>query len=387
MISKLKLSSDIIKIILLFLIWRLTLFIISILAIQFIPLAQEDRFLGGGPKNFPISPEVFSWANFDGEHYLSIAIFGYKMLEQAFFPVYPKLISFFAQPFSYDFFSTLLSSTIIGLLISNASFLLALIFLFELISIDFSKKICFITILVLLVFPTSFYFGSLYNESLFLLLSVMSLYFARKKKWFLASIFGMVSAATRVFGILLLPTLFIEAYAQKGKLSKIFWLFLIPLGLGGYMLYQYLSFGDPLAFYNLQKIVGEQHQSGIVSLPQVYFRYLKMILTVDKLNPIYQTIWLEFIIGLLFFALPIIGYFKKIRLSYLFYAMSGFLLPTIQGSFSSLPRYVIVFFPSFLALALWLECKPRFIKILTIILFIGLLFIETTMFLRGYWVA
>lgn len=387
MIKTIKLSKDIQRIILLFLCWKIILILVSFMAIKFIPLSYQDRFLGGGPINYQLSPELFSWANFDGEHYLSIAIFGYKGLEQAFFPVYPMLISFFAKPFSESLFSSLVNSTIIGLIISNTVFLFALIILYKLINIDFSKRIALLTISLLLVFPTSFYFGALYSEALFLLLSVNSFMNARKAKWVQAGIWGAFASATRIFGILLFPALLIEVYLQKEKLSKTFWIILIPFGLGIYMLYQYLTVGDAFAFYHLQKVVGEQHQSGLTSLPQVYFRYVKMILSVDIINPIYQTVWLEFLVGILFFTLPLYGYFKKIRLSYLFYAMVGFLLPSIQGSLSSVPRYVIVFFPSFLTLALLINSLPKLVRALIIFVSSILLLTETAIFLRGYWVA
>ncbi len=385
--NSLRISNDIIKIFLLFLSWRIVLIIILILSIKFVPLAYLDRFLGGGPTNYHLSQEVFSWANFDGEHYLSIAVFGYKGLEQAFFPTYPMLISFFAKPFSVNLFSAFLSSTIIGLLVSNSAFVLALILLYELILLDFSKKIAFTAVILLLIFPTSFYFGALYSESLFLLLSLLCFYFARKKRFFLASFFGFLSSATRIFGVLLLPAILIEIYQQKEKFSKFFWIFLIPLGLVAYMLYQYLTVGDPFAFYHLQKVVGEQHQSGLTLLPQVYYRYIKMLIVVDSHNVIYQTIFLEFIIGIVFFLLPIYGYFKKIRLSYLVYAMLGFLTPTIPGSFSSIPRYVIVFFPCFIALAIFWNSLSRIPKFIYLGLSIAALCLETTLFLRGYWVA
>jgi len=383
----LKISKDTSKILFLFLFWRLLLIIVGIFAVRYIPLAHQDRFLGGGPNNYRIFPEFFSWANFDGEHYLSIAIFGYKALEHAFFPIYPMIIYFFSHLFSSNLLESIVNSVLVGIYISNISFIFALILLFELIKIDFSRKISFLTLVVLLIFPTSFYFGSLYNESLFLLLSVLSFYFARKGKWRFASLFGLLSSATRVFGILLLPALLIEAYQQRISIKKVLWLFMIPFGLGAYMVYQYINVGDPLAFYHLQKIVGEQHQSGVISLPQVYFRYIKMVLTVDITNPIYQTIWLEFLIGLAFLILPIYGYFKKIRLSYIFYAMVGFLLPTIQGSFSSLPRYILILFPSFLALAIFFNSLPKIIKLLFVVACSSVLIVEASMFLRGYWVA
>lgn len=382
-----KLNPETLRIILMFLIWRITIVVVLIFSINFIPLRYHDRFLGGGSINYQLAPELFSWANFDGEHYLSIAIFGYKEKEQAFFPVYPGMISILAKPFSSDLVSSLVNSTIAGLIISNLSFLLALIILWNLITIDYSKKIALFTLAALLLFPTSFYFGAVYSESLFLVLSVGSFYLARKGRWFSASLLGAVASATRVFGVLLLAALLIEAWEQRTKLSKSFWIFLIPLGLIFYMMFQYFTVGDPLAFYSLQKQVGEQHQEGLILLPQVYFRYVKMLLTVDLSNPIYQTIILEFLVGLAFFLLPVYGYFKKMRLSYLTYAMLGFLLPTITGSFSSVPRYVIVLFPSFLILAVLINKLPNLLKIVILIFSVSVLMIETALFLRGYWVA
>lgn len=381
------LNLDIFNIALIFLTWRIFLILALVFALSFLPLGYTDRFLGGGSVNYHLVPEVFSWANFDGEHYLSIAIFGYKGLEQVFFPIFPILISILSKPFTSDFFSALLSGTLTGLFISNVSFFLSLIIFRKLIEIDFSKKISLLSILILAAFPTSFFFGAVYNESLFLLISLSAFYFARKGNWFWAAVLGGFSSATRIFGILLFPAFFIEAYQQKAKFHKFFWIFLIPLGLGIYMFYQYLTVGDPLAFYNLQKFVGEQRQSGFTLLPQVYFRYIKMLITVDFYNPIYQTILLEFAMGILFFILPIYGVFKKIRLSYIMYVLLGLLLSTIQGSFSSVPRYMLVFFPSFIAAALWLSNKSLVFKLTIITLSALLLFFETVLFLRGYWIA
>jgi len=63
------------------------------------------------------------------------------------------------------------------------------------------------------------------------------------------------------------------------------------------------------------------------------------------------------------------------------------MVTTIQGSFSSVPRYVLVFFPSFLSFALFFESKPIFLKTTFIIILMLLLIIEAGLFLRGYWIA
>lgn len=381
------LRDDFVKIVLLFLGWRLLLVVFSVIAINFIPLGSKDRFLGGGYNSYQLSPHFFSWANFDGEHYLSISIFGYKSLEQAFFPLYPGVISIISKPISLDFPSLTINSIFVGLLISNLAFLISLILLYDLIRLDFSKKIAFWVIIALLIFPTSFYFASLYNESLFLLLSISTFYFVRKQKWWLAGILGMIASATRVFGILIFFALLIEAWQQKKSIKEVIWICLIPLGLLFYMYYQWIFFQDPFSFYNLQTIVGEQHQKNIILFPQIIFRYFKMLFTVNFHNPIYQTLILEFVTGIMFLILPIYGYFKKIRLSYIFYALVGFLLPTIQGSLSSSPRYILILFPSFLCLALLISGFPKWGKITYVLFSLVFLGIETMLFLRGFWVA
>ncbi len=381
------LSNNLIPIFLLYLSWRVSLIFFLVIGLLFVPLGHTDRFLGGGPINFYTMPALFSWANFDGEHYLSIAMFGYKSLEQAFFPLFPMVISVISRSFSFDLYSLLVASTITGILISNLSFLFAIFLLFKLIKLDYSSKIAYWTIAVLLLFPTSFYFGALYNESLYLLLSVVAIYAARTNRWWMASASAIFASATRVFGLLLFPVLIIEAWQQKSLKKNIIPILLSPMGFIFYLIYQWFTVGNPLAFYNLQELVGEQHRVGITLLPQIYYRYLKIIFSMDISNPIYQTIVLELLTGILFFTLPFYGFLKGIRLSYLIYALIGFVLPTIQGSFSSLPRYVIVLFPSFMALAIYIQSKQIYIKVIVVLVMAVLLAVESILFLRGYWVA
>lgn len=380
--KKLLQDKDIKKVVLLFLIWKIGLSVTTLLSIKLLPLRSND-FLGGGIEKYQAAPWFYGWANFDGEHYLSIASIGYRGLEQAFFPVYPILMNLLANPFGH----TIENLITMGLIISNLSFLLALILLWKLVVVDYSKKIAYLTIISLLLFPASFYFGSLYNESPFLLMTVTSFYLFRRKQWFLASLTGVLSSGTRVFGMFLTPSFLIEAWQNKISFLNFFWILMIPVGLLGYMYYQLITVGDPIAFYNLQKIVGPQHESGITFLPQIYFRYIKMLLTTSFSNPIYQTIVLEFFVGILFFILPLYGLFRKMRYSYVFYALIGFLLPTIQGSFSSVPRYVIVFFPGFIALAMLLNNMKPSVRVMILIFFAIWLVLETALFIRGYWVA
>lgn len=377
-----KIDPNYISIICLIIIWKVILFLVGVASFELIPLYSR-HLLGGGIDYYLNQLYIFPWANFDGEHFITLAQFGYQEYTQAFFPLYPMIMSV-VMYYPGDTLPLLAKS---GLFITSISFALALLFFYKLLKLDYSSKFSLGVIFLLLVFPASFYFNAVYSESLFLLLILGSFYFFRKQRFFWAFIFGFLACLTRVFGILIFISFLIDIFVYKIPLKKSFWVFLIPFGLISYMSYLYLSVGDPLAFYNLQLIVGQQHQRGIILFPQIIYRYLKIILSTDFLTPLITTILFELACGILFLLLPIIGYLKKMRLSYLFFSFFGYLLPTIQGSFSSLPRYVLVLFPSFIILALMIKTLPSVIKTFLVSLSLTLLIIETAFFIRGYWVA
>lgn len=336
------------------------------LAIKFLPL--QPHFLGGGMANYLKAPWLWAWANFDGEHYLAIAQSGYGFAEEAFFPLYPFLIR-------------ILGETVWGgLVISNLAFLTALFGLYRLVKLDFKENIAKLALILLLVFPTSFNFGAVYTESLFLALVVWSFYFARKNLWFGASILGMFASATRVLGILLLPVLAVK--------KRSLWLLLIPLGLAAYMIFLYQTTGDPLRFLHALPSFGEQRSATPILLPQVFYRYIFKILPSLNYNyfPVVFTTWLEFVVGGLFLVLSLLSFFR-LRLDYSLFLALGYLIPTLSGSFSSLPRYAVVLFPAFILIASWFAKIPRPLKIVIYtILFISLA-VTSGLFLRGYWVS
>jgi len=360
-----------------FLIWRLGLEVAVWLEGKFLP--QKSGYLG---------PSVL--ANFDEVHYLWIAQNGYGLYQQAFFPLYPWLIRWLAGFIHNYLFS--------GLVISHLAFFASLYLLYRLLLFDFSEKFVRRVIILLLLFPTSFFFASFYSESLFFFLMIAAFYFARKGKWLVAGIFGALASATRLVGIFLLPALLVEWKEQKKiqnpkskiqndnlkfRILQVFSIFLTPLGLIFYMRYLAVNWGDPLLFADVQEHFGAQRVSGkIILLYQVFWRYFKMILT-TKPDPLYFVVWLELLTAVGFLALLIWGYFQKIRPSWLIFGILAYLLPTLSGTFSSLPRYVLVIFPGFVGLGLLVE-KYRWGKILYLI-FAILLLISTAFFTWGYW--
>ena len=387
----------IIKILSLFLVWRVGLIVAAFLATLVIPV------FGG---HFPYSDQVLkitglpSWiwgfGNFDGVHYLRIAQNGYNsQYTQVFFPFYPLIVHLATTllPKNHHLNTNIFVDPILfwtALILSNLFFILALFLLYKLLKIDFASKKAFSCLLLLLTFPTSFYFGSIYTESLFLLLVVAAFYYIRKGNFLMAGIFALGASATRIFGLLLIPVFLIELYLKlknqqikfgSSDFSKaLIGLLLSPMGTLLYMLYLRLNFDNPLYFLTAQPIFGaERSLEKIILLPQVIFRYLKIFITVPANSQLFFNAAIEFIFTLvpIFFLLLL---FKKIRLSYFIFTLGCLILPTLTGTFSSMPRYALM---SFLLLP-YLE--DRYLKVVMVI-FMILQVILVSQFSRGYWVA
>lgn len=367
-------------VILLFLLLRAITLIAAHLGIKLLPFKHSFPYADAVLLKYG-SPLLWSWGNFDGVHYLMIAEKGYVFgLTQAFFPLFILLIRFF------NIF--LDNRLLVGLLLSHTLFIASLYILYKLIRLDFKKEIAHWSLIFLAIFPTAFFFLSLYTESLFLFLVLSSFYLLRKKKYFAAGIIGALASATRITGIFLVPA-FLYEIAQSRKLKakslKHFSAFLPSIGLLSYMWFLKSRFNDPLLFAHVQEGFGGGRTTGkLVLLYQVFWRYLKMVLTVDRTNPLYFTIWLEVLSALLFLGLIVFAYFKKIRKSYLIFAVLAYILPTLTGTFSSMPRYVLGLFPCFIAVAL---IKNKFFRFFWLAISLGLLFACTMMFTRGYWIA
>ncbi len=332
--------------------WRVALFLFLLLAIKTFPLQQH--FLGGGMANYLANPFLWAWANFDGEHYLAISQFGYQPLTYFFFPLYPLLIKAFG------------GTALVGVIISNLSLLVALVGLWRLVRFDFGKEVARMAVWLVLLFPTSFYFGSVYTESLFLALTVWFFYFLRKRKWLLVVVLGGLASATRLVGAALLA----------------------PWGLVGYALFLQQKTGDALAFMHQVGIFGGQRSESLVLLPQVFYRYFFKVLPNLNLNyfPSSFVGLLEIGCALGFLVLIVVA-FKKLRLEYALYALAAYLVPTLSGSFSSLPRYVLIIFPAFIVGAIYLKRLPRVWQILVFAVLFIMLGMATMLFTRGYWVA
>lgn len=383
------------KVIALFFIWRLLLFLPVAFAPHFLPQNHA-----GGITNMwsytraypPVSSQLFfPWANFDGVHYLIMGWEGYAFDDDGrFFPLYPMLIHFFTNFFSSavifgeaEFFA--------GFIIPNVCLFLSVIFLYKLLRLDLSDNVAFRSILFLLLFPVSFFYGAVYSESLFLLLSVLSLYCARKNHWMLASLCGMWLAITRIVGIAILPVLLFELLQQEEfkfhflQLIKRGWsLLLVPLGLMSFLIFSWYRWHNALYFVKSQSMVGSGRATSFVFPLQTVFRYIKIIIS---LSP-HQFEWWIALLELASFTFACwfiyILWRKKIRGAYIWFVVLCFIVPISSGTFSGLPRYVLTLFPLFIGVAL---LKQKWLQVIYVVICLIALGILLTYFAQGYFIA
>src|SRR3989344_1399090 len=363
--------SSVIQIFVMFLFWRIFLFLVAFFSPKFIPVFGE-RFPYSGlliESNLP--HWLWTLGNFDGVHYLRIAQDGFAyQYTQTFFPFYPLLIKFFSI---FTFGNLIISA----LIISNTAFLLALVIFYKLLAKIYSEKVAFWSCIFLLSFPTSFYFGSVYTESLFFLLVILAFYLYEKGNILGASIVGAASSATRLIGVFLAPSLI-----RNFKTRNLIPLIIVPLGLLIYMVYLKITFNNPFYFLTAQSIFGQERSTTqIILLPQVFWRYVKILATTSGL-PLFNAV-LE-LSSTIFTIILLILASKKVKKEWLIFSWLAIITPTLTGTLASMPRYILVAFPIYIVLA---HIKSTLIKTTIVILSLLILSVCVILFTRGYWVA
>lgn len=342
-----------------FIVWRLWLFGLGILAEKLLPFKESFPYVGRLSSS-GLPSWLCAWGNFDGVHYIHLAGFGYTELGlQVFFPLYPltiKLLNFIFNNW-----------VISGLLISNISIFLGAWIFYRLILKQFDKNIAMWSIIFFFAFPLSLFFGSIYTESLFFLLLILS--FSTKNLF--AGIFGGLASGVRLVGSFL-----------------VFRSWLSLAGIAAYMTYLWINFRNPLLFLSGQAAFGNARADSLTKIvfpPQVIYRYLKIFITVSVTHYDFWIAALEFLAFI--FGLVILSWLtlkKKVPWSWLIFAWPAFLLPSFSGTFSSMPRYLIILFPIYTGLAFIKNSKVR-LGLLAV--FVILLSVFTVLFTRGYWVS
>jgi hypothetical protein len=374
---------------LVFAITRGALFLLAYLSLAVLPLNPDPGVAtpAGGPwRGFPDNLWLDGWARWDAGWYRHIATHGYVdevvgptgQRNLPFYPLYPltmRLVSLSG-----------LDPLTAGILVSNLAFLAALLLLHRMVRARFGADAATRCIILLSVFPFSFYFSAVYSESLFLLLAVGSLYLGHQGRWASASVCALLCGATRAPGVALAPALgllYLEriGFDRRRVRPDVLWLGLSVLGPFLFYAYLHVQFGDPWLAFKATRVAG-WWQAGFNLKPVE--RAVRGMRSIENLRmgqfPVVFN--LNLLAAALGFA-SLVPVFRRQPLAWSVFATlivaSGVLQPGGWG------RYVLPAFPVFLAWAVGLNSRWAFTG--AVVVSTLLLALLTILYTHWYWVS
>lgn len=350
------------------------LLLVSVVLSLFPKLLVPETFV-----TYPQHPLIDGWIRWDAGWYHQIASTGYDNLpngegqrDTAFFPLLPLLTHVLGRLIGHV--------GIAGLLVANVSGVWACVLLFRLTGRRFGTAVADRTLLLLLFFPYSFYLNSMHTEPLFLCWVVAAFYYADKQQWLRAALCAACASATRSVGVLVglgLLTAYLESikFDLRRVRADVLYLLLCPLGLVAYMLFLWKRFGTPFQFVYSQVALGWAGSS-FVKHPSGESTWIHSLLS--------WFLRLQFGHLLALGAITLlVAMRRRLPLSFVLWAVVT--LCVSMSSPGSLGRFLVVVFPTFIALALlpW----PRKVWIAVLTLSGALLAMNAVKQSLGHWVA
>ncbi len=326
------------------------------------------------------------WLRTDAPSYLGIAENWYVAAGDArfhlvFFPLYPLCIKAVWYAVR-DYFAS-------AMLVSNLFTAASAVACYELTALELPFQEAKRSVRYMLLLPAAFFLAAPMTESLFLFLSLMTLYFARKKRFLWACGFAALAGFSRLPGVLLAVPVGIEMAAdlcerfrkgdgfKKALLRDCGCLLLLPLGLAAYLWINAAVTGDALRFLTYQREHWDQSMD--------YFFSATAYQTENILSADARMRWglyIPNVAACLGALLLMLWGAKGMRPSYVVYFLIYFAVTTGATWLLSAPRYLTVCYPLILACAM--RARDPQNDILLTALFVPLLLGYMTLYVNGY---
>lgn len=354
-----------------------------------------------------------NWCRWDTNHYIKIATKGYsgaveicdacqsaalakglsldtmqngQHLFLVFFPLFPIALRIFHLIFS--------DIRMAGLVLSTLAYAVGCIYLYRLVLLDYSEKVAVGSVILLSLFPYSFFFGGIMTESLFFLISAAMLYYVRSHKWWKAIFFGCLATMCRMQGVLLAIPAGLELLCiyrpwdmvrtkNFGKLKEMITrglsLCLMFAGTGVYLLINWFVEGYPFTFLIYQ----DSHWHNGACLPTKTLSYVfRYAFSTDYNLQTRLSLWIpQALLAIASVALLLYG-IKKLRAFYMGYGIAYVLLTFSVKWLISAGRYLCCCIPLFIVLAIAAE-KRKWVMPALVLLFTMLQTIYLTAYFNG----
>jgi hypothetical protein len=337
-------------------------------------------------------------ARYDSGWYLHIAEHGYgtppgpgEKSEHVFFPLYPLIVAGVARALSIDAFTA-------GIAVSTLA-ALAAAWLF---AAEARRRLGAAksaapegevrsALLFLLLFPTAFFLLAMYAESLFLLLALLAFAAVERRRFAAAAAFGLLAGLTRAPAVALaLPLGLAVLEAGPGSdparrrraLPAILVGLAPPAGVALWMLGIGVRFGEPGLYFRIQRAWGRGVSPGEGLLAWAAALPRRLANGDATAHPAFLV---DYACAVLFLVLAVYQARRR-RWADASWTAGALLLPAATGISASVPRYLVVVYPAFFALAEIFRSRP----LLRWIWWVGsglLLLAATAAFVLWRWVA
>ena len=298
------------------------------------------------------------WLRADSNWYTSIARHGYGADPgemPAFVPGYPALVAGHGRLLGDQYG---LAGLLISLVACWASFeLLRRIALPRLGDAGADRSV-----LYLALFPMAVFLGAVYSESLFLALTLAAFLLAERRHWALASTAAGAATLTRSVGVAIVAGLAVMAWPSIRKLA---WLLLVPAMFVAYPLTLHFQAHDAFAFSHAQ-VNWQRHFTWGGPFGGLWYGIRALWHHTDNFSErYYLAVNIEALVFLFAFValLPLV--WRRVGRAYAVFAAVALAVPMTwpasTGDFPlfSMPRFTMLAFPCFIALAVVGEKPSR----------------------------
>jgi hypothetical protein len=316
------------------------------------------------------------WARWDSVWFLRIAEHGYTSsshADTAFYPLYPGTVALLGRIFFGHY-------VVAGLVISLAASFGAFVLLHRLAEKRLGAEGARRAVLYLAVFPMSLFLIAVYTESLFLMLAVAAFVLAERGRWLPAWAAAGLALVTRIAGLALLPALALMAWRSPDRRRALAGIVLPAALFAAYPAYLAARTGDGWAFLHSQGLwhrhfsyagplggIWDGLRSGWAGVEQLAsgshtHRYWTAVPLADSDPMRTAVINLSALAFLALFVWLSVVAWRRLGDVYGLYCFVSLAIPLSAPSSKwpllSMPRFGLVAFPIFLALAV-VGGRPR----------------------------
>ena len=187
------------------------------------------------------------WARWDSKWIVKIAEHGYASAARtgAFFPLYPGAVGVLGRVF---FGHYVVAGVVVSLAACYGAFVLLQKIAEPKLGLDGSRR----AVLYLALFPMTLFLQAVYSESLFLFCSLLAFYLAERKRFALSGAAAGLAMLTRAVGFMLLPALVLFAWRARSRVRALAGLAIAPLMFVAYPLGLWWQINDPWAFWHAE---------------------------------------------------------------------------------------------------------------------------------------